>query len=77
MVSFTIFKGSKDGRIIKSSSTREVGADEVLIKITHSGVCGTDEHFLHSDMALGHEGAGIIQVGGTIKKCTYSQFTPP
>lgn len=61
MVSFTVFKGSKTGAIIESKSTREVGPDEVLVKITHSGVCGTDEHFLHADMVLGHEGAGVIE----------------
>ena len=62
MVSFTVFKGSKDGKIVQSSSSREIGNDEVLVKITHSGVCGTDIHFLHADMALGHEGAGVVEV---------------
>ncbi|KAH7311118.1 chaperonin 10-like protein [Rhexocercosporidium sp. MPI-PUGE-AT-0058] len=69
MVSFTVFKGSEDGKIVKSSTTREIGNDEVLVKITHSGVCGTDIHFLHKDMALGHEGAGIVEkIGQGVKK---------
>jgi threonine dehydrogenase-like Zn-dependent dehydrogenase len=62
MVSFTVFKGSKDGKIVESTTTREVKPDEVLVKVTHSGLCGTDEHCRHRDMALGHEGAGIIEV---------------
>jgi D-arabinose 1-dehydrogenase-like Zn-dependent alcohol dehydrogenase len=62
MVSFTVFKGSKGGEIVEATTTREVGADEVLIHITHSGVCGTDEHMLHNDMALGHEGVGTVEV---------------
>lgn len=71
MVSFTVFKGSKNGTIIQSKTTREVGPDEVLVKITHSGLCGTDIHFQNTDMALGHEGAGIVeQVGKDVKTLT-------
>lgn len=62
MVSFTVFKGSEEGQIVQSTSTREVGPDEVLIRITHSGVCGTDEHYHHKDQVLGHEGTGIAEV---------------
>jgi Zn-dependent alcohol dehydrogenase len=62
MVSFNVFKGSESRGIVESTTHREVGLDEVLIKVTHSGVCGTDEHYRHRDMVLGHEGAGIIEV---------------
>lgn len=62
MVSFTVFKGSKEGKIVEATTEREVGHDEVLVRITHSGLCGTDEHFLTQDMALGHEGAGVVEV---------------
>jgi hypothetical protein len=62
MVDFTVFKGSKEGKIVQATTTREIGSDEVLIKVTHSGLCGTDEHYRHADMALGHEGAGVIEV---------------
>jgi len=62
MVSLTVFKGSKEGKIVKSTTTKTLGADEVLIKVTHSGVCGTDEHYRHADMVLGHEGAGVVEV---------------
>jgi NADPH:quinone reductase-like Zn-dependent oxidoreductase len=62
MVEFTVFKGSKEGKIIKSTTQKELKPDEVLIKVTHSGLCGTDEHYKHADMGLGHEGAGVIEV---------------
>ncbi|TVY50013.1 NADP-dependent alcohol dehydrogenase C [Lachnellula occidentalis] len=65
MVDFTVFKGSKGGKIVKSQTNRELGHDEVLIKITHSGVCGTDEHYKEADMVLGHEGAGIVEEVGS------------
>jgi D-arabinose 1-dehydrogenase-like Zn-dependent alcohol dehydrogenase len=68
MPEFTVFKGSKDGSIVKATTKKELGYDEVLVKVTHSGLCGTDEHYKHEDMALGHEGAGIVEeVGASVK----------
>ncbi|TVY81785.1 alcohol dehydrogenase [Lachnellula suecica] len=68
MVDFTVFKGSKGGKIVKSHTKRELGHDEVLIKVTHSGVCGTDQHYKEADMVLGHEGAGVVEeVGSAVK----------
>lgn len=62
MVEFTVYKGSADRKIVESKTTKEVKSDEVLIKVTHSGVCGTDEHYKGADMVLGHEGAGVVEV---------------
>lgn len=59
MVSFTTFRGSKDGSIVKASVNKTIARDEVLVQVTHSGLCGTDIHYKSQDMALGHEGAGI------------------
>ncbi|TAQ90204.1 hypothetical protein B7494_g1461 [Chlorociboria aeruginascens] len=68
MPEFTVFKGSKERKILKSTTTKEVGDDDVLIKVTHSGLCGTDEHHKGMDMVLGHEGAGTVeQVGASVK----------
>ncbi|CBY01310.1 hypothetical protein IAQ61_003135 [Plenodomus lingam] len=69
MPSFTVFKGSKDGKIVKAQTTRpDLQNDDVLVKVTASGLCGTDEHYKHADMALGHEGAGIVeQTGPNVK----------
>lgn len=63
-VTFEVFRGSKEGKIVADKTTRTLQANEVYIETSHSGLCGTDEHFLHSGMALGHEGVGrVSQVG--------------
>lgn len=38
--------------------------NDVLVRITHSGLCGTDEHYKHANIALGHEGAGVVEAIG-------------
>lgn len=38
-----------------------LGPKEVLIKITHASLCGTDVHFIPHGIALGHEGVGIVE----------------
>ncbi|KAF8134950.1 chaperonin 10-like protein [Boletus edulis] len=62
---YTVYKGHPSGRIVKSTGHRDVLApDEVLLKITHAGLCGTDEHYKSADMVLGHEGVGIVEKVG-------------
>ncbi|KIJ66891.1 hypothetical protein HYDPIDRAFT_108838 [Hydnomerulius pinastri MD-312] len=65
---FTVYKGSKGGKVVKSQTHRDnLKPDEVLLKITHAGLCGTDQHYKTADMVLGHEGIGIVQqVGGNV-----------
>ncbi|KAH8646212.1 chaperonin 10-like protein [Xylariales sp. PMI_506] len=43
-----------------------LGPQDVLIRITHSGVCYTDYEFfkLGAPLALGHEGVGIVEAVG-------------
>ncbi|CAK5273586.1 unnamed protein product [Mycena citricolor] len=61
-VEFTVFKGSKNDRIVEATTSRPAPTGtQVLVRITHSGICGTDEHFKHTDMALGHEGVGVVE----------------
>ncbi|GJN73939.1 hypothetical protein PLIIFM63780_008010 [Purpureocillium lilacinum] len=66
MPTFTVFKGNDAGKPKKSTTTKpdELVGDNVLVKVTASGVCGTDLHFLKQDMVLGHEGVGIVQATG-------------
>ena len=51
--------------------------DEVLIRITSCGVCGTDRGCIHAQMpyptpsVLGHEGAGVVEQVG--RQCTAVQ----
>lgn len=64
-INFTVYKGSPSRRIVQGKTHRDkLNGDEVLLRITHSGLCGTDEHFLDKDMCLGHEGAGIVEALG-------------
>ena len=59
------FAGGADGKIHeKHNQKKPVGDDEVAIRVTHSGLCGTDLHYLHTDMVLGHEGVGIVEEVG-------------
>jgi len=68
----TAFKGSLNEGIVQTSTYHDgPTANQVLVKITHSGICGTDEHFKYKDMVLGHEGVGTIQEVGE----HVSQFT--
>lgn len=69
-LTFTVYKGSKDGSIVKSSThLDDLRGDQVLLKITHSGLCGTDEHYRCAEQVLGHEGAGIVQdVGPEVRQ---------
>jgi D-arabinose 1-dehydrogenase-like Zn-dependent alcohol dehydrogenase len=66
---FTVFKGSSDGSIRKTTAHRDdLTGDQVLVEISHSGVCFTDVHYRKADMALGHEGAGTVAaVGPNVK----------
>jgi len=61
-VSFTVYKGSPSRRIVKGTTHRDrLIGNQVFIRITHSSLCGTDEHYLGVDMCLGHEGAGVVE----------------
>ena len=68
-MSFAVFKGSKDGKLVQSTTHRDgLASEEVLLRVTHSSLCGTDEHYLHADMCLGHEGAGVVEeLGPNVK----------
>ncbi|KAL9938110.1 hypothetical protein V8E36_002733 [Tilletia maclaganii] len=65
----TTFRGSKDGKIVEAKGIdKEVGPLDVVVALTHSGLCGTDLHFLEKDMVLGHEGVGVIvEVGSQVR----------
>ncbi|KAJ6489508.1 putative NADP-dependent alcohol dehydrogenase C 2 [Mycena vitilis] len=67
-VEFTVFKGSANEGIIETKTHHDKPAgNQVLVKITHSGICGTDEHYKHADMVLGHEGVGTVeQIGNSV-----------
>ena len=64
-INIQTFRGSKDGKIVPSTTHQDaLQHDQVLIRITHAGLCGTDEHYKGADQVLGHEGAGVVQEVG-------------
>ncbi|KAL1847443.1 hypothetical protein Plec18167_005166 [Paecilomyces lecythidis] len=66
MVKVIEFYGSPDRKVMqKTSELPPIKADEVLVKVTHSGFCGSDLHMLGLPVVLGHEGIGIIEEIGT------------
>jgi D-arabinose 1-dehydrogenase-like Zn-dependent alcohol dehydrogenase len=65
MYSLTVFKGSPDGSIKKAVTKKpELTGDQVLVKVTASGLCGTDVHYRAQEMVLGHEGVGVVEAIG-------------
>ncbi|KAL4986009.1 chaperonin 10-like protein [Aspergillus falconensis] len=66
MPSFTVFKGHESGNPVQSSTTKpdELTEDYVFLRVTASGLCGTDLHFRHADIVLGHEGVGVVEKVG-------------
>ncbi|KAK0622855.1 chaperonin 10-like protein [Immersiella caudata] len=64
---YTIYRG-KDGKVTSDTVTiPEPGPHDVIVRITHSGVCYTDFEFfrLGAPLALGHEGVGIVEAVGS------------
>ncbi|EHK23112.1 uncharacterized protein TRIVIDRAFT_28882 [Trichoderma virens Gv29-8] len=59
-----------DGKVLLTTNPpRELQPKEVLIKITHSGLCSSDLAYVQYGCVLGHEGVGIVeQVGGEVTK---------
>ncbi|KAH8427156.1 NAD(P)-dependent alcohol dehydrogenase [Aspergillus melleus] len=66
MPTITVFRGQSDGIAVKSTTTKpdELAGDNVLLRVTASGVCGTDLRYRASPMVLGHEGVGIVEAVG-------------
>lgn len=58
----------QDGKVTKSpSEIRPLASKEILLKITHSSLCGTDLTYAGSGIALGHEGVGIVaEIGSEV-----------
>ncbi|KAI0478263.1 GroES-like protein [Xylaria cf. heliscus] len=70
MPSFTVFKGNESGVPKQESTVKpdELSGDQVFVKITASGLCGTDLHYRNQHMGLGHEGVGVVEKTGPLCK---------
>jgi L-iditol 2-dehydrogenase len=68
-----VYYNNKDIRV-KDLPKPEIGADEILLKVMASGICGTDVvewyRLPKAPRVLGHEATGIIyEVGEKVTKC--------
>lgn len=62
----TVFSYSTNQqRFVQKTTDRIIGAREVLIKTTHSGLCYTDVHAKAKGCGLGHEGVGRVEAIGS------------
>jgi D-arabinose 1-dehydrogenase-like Zn-dependent alcohol dehydrogenase len=69
MPSFTVFKGTEKGEVVEAKTEKgDLKPEEVLLRVTHSGLCGTDVHYKGVDMVLGHEGVGEVEAVGSAVK---------
>ena len=66
---FKAYKGINGKAVISTSTHKELDYDQVLIRITHSGLCYSDVHFLNGtddkNNVLGHEPVGVIEKVGS------------
>lgn len=64
---YTVYRGSANGSIgVATTHKHSLKLNEVLLQITHSGICGTDAHFAaFMPRFLGHEGVGIVKEIGS------------
>ena len=55
MPTFTVFKGTDSGRVTKGETTKEIKGDQVYVKVTASGLCGTDCEFFSRRLCSSYE----------------------
>ncbi|EOQ99948.1 hypothetical protein E3P77_02983 [Wallemia ichthyophaga] len=69
MTEFTAFRGQHDGTVKQSvGRVDNLGNKDVLMKLTHAGLCFTDVHYIEAGIALGHEPvAKVVQVGSDVR----------
>jgi threonine dehydrogenase-like Zn-dependent dehydrogenase len=52
MPSFTVFRGTPNGVKKSETSRPDLQGDQVFVKVTASGLCGTDLHYRTGTMLL-------------------------
>ncbi|MFN7094094.1 MAG: alcohol dehydrogenase catalytic domain-containing protein, partial [Burkholderiales bacterium] len=69
-----IYQGPNKKELLDNPKPKIIHPTDVIVKITHTTICGTDLHILKGDVpevvagrVLGHEGVGIIdEVGSAV-----------
>ncbi|XEV03314.1 hypothetical protein FSHL1_008601 [Fusarium sambucinum] len=67
---YTVYRSGDGNGGFKPTSVKipTLGPHDILVRITHSGVCHTDITFcqMGAPIALGHEGVGIVEAVGSL-----------
>lgn len=66
---YNVFRGVNGAITATPSKIPSLGPKDILIKLTHTGVCYTDREFyrLGAPLALGHEGVGtVVAIGSAV-----------
>ncbi len=66
-----VYNGPNKKEIVEKKKPEIIKSTDVIVKITHTTICGTDLHILKGDvpevphgLTLGHEGVGIVEAVG-------------
>jgi D-arabinose 1-dehydrogenase-like Zn-dependent alcohol dehydrogenase len=59
-ITFTTWTGTEGSAEPRTITKPALTGHQVYVKTTHAGLCGTDLHYRHAGIGLGHEGAGVI-----------------
>jgi D-arabinose 1-dehydrogenase-like Zn-dependent alcohol dehydrogenase len=64
---YTVYRGLSKKVTATKRPIPALGPKDILVRITHSGVCHTDALFFESGapLALGHEGVGVVEAIGS------------
>lgn len=67
-----VYRGNEDVRVEERPEPRVRDAGDVVVRVTSSGICGSDLHLYHGDIpdtekgdVLGHEFMGIVEEAGS------------
>ncbi|KAF7321860.1 hypothetical protein MKEN_00707900 [Mycena kentingensis (nom. inval.)] len=64
-IDYTFFKGSPNGYEEAAMKVEALEPMQVLVKVTHAGICGSDVLYQPAPIAQGHEGVGTVQEVGS------------
>lgn len=70
------YQGIKDVRVMEVESPTIHKADDIIIKVTSSAICGSDLHLIHGTVPnvpknyiIGHEPMGVVEeIGSSVEK---------
>ncbi len=73
-ITAAVLDGTGSDPVLREVDLAAPGPDEVLVRLTSVGICGTDLHFateVPTPAVLGHEGAGVVEgVGSAVAGIT-------